>query len=417
MRTCLRVLLALLAFAAVTGPARAEQSAPQPPANDDCLACHGEADAKRASGTPIFVAAQAFAASIHGPLACVDCHQALATLTEFPHPDRLAPVNCAACHDAAQTKYTGGVHGVARHDGKTLAATCADCHGTHDIRPSTDPTSRTHHLNLPQTCARCHGNADIIRRGRIEIGDVAAKYHDSIHGHALEKSGLIVAPSCVDCHGNHDIKRKNDPASLVFRANIPATCGKCHAGIRQHYDESIHAAALKAGDPRAPVCADCHTAHDIQRVETDTWRLAVTRECGTCHVESMKTFKDTFHGQVTSLGFVRVAACADCHGAHDIQKKADARSRVSDARRVETCRTCHAGANANFVKFDPHADRHDAARNPVLYYAGKFMDGLLIAVFSFFGLHTLLWLQRGLRARGRTPSAPAGGEPTWGGRR
>ena len=73
--------------------------APKPPANDDCLACHGDADAKRANGTPVAVDAPAFAASKHGPMACVDCHADLATLTEFPHPDTLKKVNCASCHD------------------------------------------------------------------------------------------------------------------------------------------------------------------------------------------------------------------------------------------------------------------------------------------------------------------------------
>ena len=160
---------------------------------------------------------------------------------------------------------------------------------------------------------------------------------------------------------------------------MPATCGKCHVGIKQHYDESIHGTALAAGNAKAPVCADCHTAHSIQRVETDAWRLSITNECGTCHAESLRTYRDTFHGQVTSLGFVRVAACADCHGSHDIQKRTDPRSRVSQAHLVETCRQCHAGANANFVRYDPHADKHDRARNPVLYYAAKFMDFLLIA--------------------------------------
>ena len=154
------------------------------------------------------------------------------------------------------------------------------------------------------------------------------------------------------------------------------------------------------------MCADCHTAHAIQRVETDAWRLSITRECGTCHAESLRTYRDTFHGQVTSLGFVRVAACADCHGSHDIQKRSDPRSRVAPAHLVETCRQCHAGANASFVRYDPHANKHDRARNPVLYYAAKFMDGLLIAVFGFFGLHTALWVPRGLRARRRASKRP-----------
>ena len=35
------------------------------------------------------------------------------------------------------------------------------------------------------------------------------------------------------------------------------------------------------------------------------------------------------------------------------------------------------------------------------------MDFLLIAVFGFFGLHTALWLPRGLRERRRASRRPA----------
>ncbi len=379
-------------------PAVAGQ-ADKPPANDDCLACHGDATAKRDDGRSMAVDAKRFAATTHGPMACVDCHQDLAAVSEFPHPSKLEPVACASCHDDAQKQYGAGAHGVSRERGQTLAASCADCHGTHEILRASDPQSSTNHLNLPRTCAKCHGNASVIQRANIEIGDVASKYHDSIHGRAVEKAGLLVAPTCNDCHAHHDVLRRTDPKSPVFRTNVPATCGKCHAGIRQRYDVGTHAAALGRGSERAPVCTDCHTAHAIQTVDSESWRLSVTRECGTCHVESQRTFRDTFHGQVTSLGFVRVAACADCHGAHDIFAKSDARSKVSQGHLIETCSRCHPGANAGFVQYDPHADRHDKTRSPALYYAAKFMNLLLLGVFLFFGVHTALWLPRGLKAR------------------
>ena len=165
MRILFRAFVATVLLAGLPAAASAGSDAPKPPANDDCLACHGDKDAKRADGTPIFVDQAAFDASKHGPMACVDCHQDLANLTEFPHPDKLAKVDCGSCHDTAQAKYTEGVHGVARQGGKTLAARCTDCHGMHDIKGSDDPASPTHHLNLPATCGKCHGNADIIRRG------------------------------------------------------------------------------------------------------------------------------------------------------------------------------------------------------------------------------------------------------------
>ena len=400
MRILLRVALVIAAlFGGTAMVAGADQTAPKPPSNDDCLACHGDKDAKRADNTPIFVDARPFEVSKHGPMNCVDCHADLAAIKEFPHPDKLAAVDCATCHDTAKAKYLSGVHGVARQGGQRLAATCTDCHGMHDIKGADDPSSPTNHLNLPTTCAKCHGNAKVITQAKIQIGNVAELYHDSIHGRALERAGLVVAPSCVDCHGNHDIKRRTDPASTIFKSNVPVTCGKCHAGIKQHYDQSIHGVEMSKGNLKAPVCSDCHTAHAIQRVETDQWKLAVTRECGTCHTESGVTFRDTFHGQVSSLGFVRVAACSDCHGSHDIQKKENPTSRVNAANLVQTCRQCHAGASANFVKYDPHANRHDRRRNPLLYFASRFMNTLLVAVFTFFGIHTLLWLPRAAHAR------------------
>jgi hypothetical protein len=232
---------------------------------------------------------------------------------------------------------------------------------------------------------------------------VFAKYHDSIHGKALEKSGLIVSAKCTDCHGNHEIRRRTDPRSGVFRANVPGTCGKCHGGIQTLYASGIHGAKLAEGVPNAPVCTDCHTAHEIRRTDADAWKLDVLAECGSCHTQSLATYRDTFHGQVTSLGFTRVASCADCHRAHDIYPESDPRSSVSAARRVATCGKCHPGSSPSLAGYDPHADKRDAERNPPLFWAARFMHALLAGVFVFFGLHTSLWFQRSLR---KDPPAP-----------
>jgi hypothetical protein len=233
---CCRVVLALCVTASLAAAAPQKAAAPKPTSNDDCLACHGDAGAVRADGRSVAVKPEAFAESIHGMggVACVDCHADLRTLAEYPHPEKLAPAQCASCHDKAVAAYDTGVHAQARRSGGNLsAAACADCHGSHDIRPSADPASRTHHARLLDTCGRCHGDEEIIRRGRIEIGNVVDLFRDSIHGKALIKSGLSVAPACTDCHGSHDIRRKTDPASKVFRNTIPDTSSQCHEGIGQ----------------------------------------------------------------------------------------------------------------------------------------------------------------------------------------
>lgn len=398
----MKLVSATIVLCLAAARATAEPVKPAPaPTNEDCLTCHEDPTAKRANGSSVFVAKDKFSASVHGQagLACVDCHADLAKATDFPHADKLAPAQCQTCHGDVAAEYAKGAHAAARKAGGSLAATCADCHTAHEIRSAKDPTSPTYVLNLPTTCGRCHGNPDVIRKGHIAIGNVVKLYEDSIHAKALNRSGLIVAPTCETCHGMHDVRRATDPESKVFRTNVPTTCGSCHEGVRRQYEAGIHGASVRKGNPKAPVCTDCHTAHHIQEATQEAWRLDVVRECGTCHSESLTSYRDTYHGQVTSLGFGRIATCADCHGAHGILPAADPRSTVSSLKRPQTCQKCHPGANVNFARYDPHADPDDQSRNPVLFWASRLMKGLLLGVFGFFGIHTLLWFPRSWKAR------------------
>jgi hypothetical protein len=344
----------------------------------------------RANGTSIAVDAATFGKSIHGQMACVDCHADLAKATEFPHPEKLQRVACATCHDEPVAAHARSVHAQVEK-----GATCVSCHGTHDILPSSDTASRTHPLNVLKTCATCHAGGHLVG----PAGEIGTEYRDSVHGRAIERSGLTVAANCSSCHSSHDIRRKRDPESRVNRANVAATCGTCHQGIQTLYARSIHAQQVVQGKTGAAVCSDCHTSHRIQRTENDAWRLAVIEECGTCHVEKIATYRDTYHGKVTELGFTRVASCSSCHGSHDILPAHDPQSSVSPQNRVATCRRCHGDANENFAKYDPHADKHNRERNPALYYTNRFMQALLLGVILFFGAHTLLWFPRSFRAR------------------
>lgn len=382
-------------------PAKTAAPAPdiKPPANDDCLTCHDDGSLKRANGTPLTVHKTVFDASVHASLACVDCHADVAK-AELPHNENLAKVDCATCHPDAVGDYKRSAHAGARAKGSDVAATCVSCHGNHDIRSKTDPQSRTYHLNIAATCAACHGNKQVIDKGHIAIGDVASPFRDSIHGKALSKSGLLVAPTCSDCHGPHDVRKKSDPSSKVAMANVPGTCGKCHEGIAHEFAGSVHAAVLAKG-AGGPACQTCHTAHAIHAADDPAWQIGVVNQCGTCHTDKIKTYRDTFHGQVTKLGFRAVATCADCHGNHKILAASDPASPIARQNLVQTCGRCHANANANFVRYDPHADKHNRQRNGGLYYASKFMQILLLFTFGFFGLHTALWFGRGLKERRR----------------
>jgi hypothetical protein len=40
---------------------------------------------------------------------------------------------------------------------------------------------------------------------------------------------------CIDCHGVHAIRAADDSESSVFRANILATCQRCHPDAEENF--------------------------------------------------------------------------------------------------------------------------------------------------------------------------------------
>ena len=160
------------------------------------------------------------------------------------------------------------------------------------------------------------------------------------------------------------------------------------------------------GNPAAPICSDCHTTHDVDRPKLDAIKLAITRNCGTCHAESLKSYTNTYHGQVNTLGYAYTAKCFDCHGSHGIQRVSHPQSTVHRNNRLQTCQKCHKDATPGFITFQPHANTHDFGRYPYMWIASKFMIALLLGVFAFFWTHSALWFYREYQDRQEGKSAP-----------
>lgn len=409
-----------------------------PPTNDDCMGCHSEKGMtkKGPNGKEVSLVfeTEPFKKSVHGNLQCVSCHD----IKEVPHADTLKEVSCQACHknsykmnqqsahrqdkggkasckgchgyhtvqktktmtsatcaDCHSTAYGDYKAGIHAHNGKDTkkVATCEDCHGKgHSILKKDNPQSSVHVLNIAKTCSTCHANQEIIQKYKIPEQNVYPLYSDSIHGKAIQ-SGHISA-SCSNCHGAHAIKPHTDPTSQIHPANISATCGQCHSQVEAIFKNSIHGQQLIKKNPNAPNCASCHPAHRIQSVKTTPWMLEAIKECGSCHVSPLETYRHSYHGKITNLGFTRVAKCADCHGAHEVLPHSDPHSKISKENIIDTCKQCHPKANKAFTEFIVHANYRNKTDYPILYYVWRFMVILLVAVFGFFGIHTLLWLPR-----------------------
>jgi cytochrome b subunit of formate dehydrogenase len=418
----LRIVRPLVgAVALVVAEAGLAQPAPLDAESARCLECHGQRHITELSPEDrrLMVAANGighpvrgpatrpglhvdyeggYRTSVHADLSCVACH---VDCLELPHAPRTDAARCDACHAEQHDEYRFSVHG----EGHAHGARCSDCHGTHDMLSSRNRQSRTHKLNLPFTCARCHSNPKMMAEEGVHQPLAAEQYIDSMHGRGLVEKGLIVAPSCNDCHGVHDIRPSEDPQSTIHRDHIPATCGACHVGIERVYDESVHGRLLAAGDERGPVCATCHTAHDIVTPGRSEFKLQSDERCGQCHADRLERYRETFHGKAIALDVPGVAACYDCHGHHDIVELEDPTSRLAGENRVETCRQCHPDAGPNFANYIAHGDHTDRENYPILYWTFVFMTVIVVGTFLFFGVHTATWFLRSIVLFLRDPRA------------
>ncbi len=293
----------------------------------------------------------ALESGVKGAPSCIDCHgehnvAEIASKDSKVYKTQEAKV-CLSCHldnpDVRQrvgpsagfiASYESSVHGVALASGNTRAATCSDCHGAHDMKKASDPTSQVNRWNIAKTCSQCHA-------------EIARTFEESIHGTAI-RDGIKDAPTCTTCHGEHQIYAPGDPRSRVSARNVSVQ-----------------------------VCANCHGS------------LLLSQRYG-MPADRFKTFEDSYHGLAARTGSVAVANCASCHGVHNIKPSSDPASTINKANLASTCGRCHPGANDNFAKGSVHvvvARNGDAV---ALYWIRTFYIVLIAAVVGGMFLHNLL---------------------------
>ncbi len=391
--------------------------------DSDCFICHNEpgATGTDANGKtiPLYIDEEVYNFSVHGPIGCVACHE---DIVELPHPDDLKPVNCGNCHEE-QEIYDQSLHGLELSKGDKDVSGCADCHGSHDMRPASDPLSSTHKRNLHETCGKCHSNPSLVESHMISIGDPSEAYLKGVHARALFEDGNENAATCNDCHGTHDIEPAHHSNSPVNQYNIPETCGKCHADIVAEYALSIHGEALEAGIKDAPTCIDCHGEHDIEPPSTElspASRAQVSRStCPRCHddervmerygVVTMRqaSYMDSYHGLASAAGSTIVATCVSCHGVHNILPASDPASTINKENLPETCAQCHPGAGPNFaagpvhiIPTDPGQRALGIVRLVYLWLIGIVIGGMVVHNTLLMGRHAFSKLHVEMAGKG-----------------
>ncbi len=366
--------------------------------NQVCLKCHETdkvfktVDNKRVS---LKINKDDFMTSAHKNFACNKCHSDVSMGSKNSRPCiTVKKVDCSNCHKAAAELYMNSGHGKAYYTKKSNAPYCTDCHGTHKIKTRYDETSITSRANIPQLCGKCHTkNGKATINTHLKEVDAFSDYSSSVHGKGLMEKGLLASAICTDCHTSHNILKESDTNSTVNPLHIPATCGKCHKSIYNDYISSDHNILNNTANKKFPTCANCHTAHTVTEIDKDKFLTEITLQCGTCHKKLSETYMETYHGKAYTLGDLRAARCSDCHGAHKILLMSNPESSIGQKNIVKTCKKCHKNANVEFTGYLTHAT-HNA--NKVLFWTFWGMTSLLIGVFGFFGLHTLLWIPRSI---------------------
>jgi nitrate/TMAO reductase-like tetraheme cytochrome c subunit len=211
-----------------------------------CGRCHGQKFLMESNGQ----SAQPFLSyqeSVHGratengstkAAVCTDCHGSHeiipANEAKSPIYKFNVPATCGKCHTQVTQTFDASIHGQAIAHGNTLSPVCTDCHGIHSIKSHKDPNSPVAEQNLSRdTCARCHEGVRLSSEFGVP-GNRVSTYMDSYHGLAAE-GGSVVAANCSSCHGVHNILPSSDPRSTINKANLDATCGKCHKGATQKF--------------------------------------------------------------------------------------------------------------------------------------------------------------------------------------
>ncbi len=280
-------------------------------AEETCVECHRQLRDPRLREPPTQLPD-----SIHGKkgLTCSNCHGGRPTEPSVRAHDKAAgfharadalgnPAVCGNCHADAQhmatvdkneptnqlQKYLASSHGLANARGQMRAATCAGCHGSHDVRTVTDPKSRVYPGNVAATCGHCHSDTELMTSLKMP-SDEEKQWRKSLHGRKYARwieaaAGQPLArnerhpPTCNDCHKDH---------AIAGREAAIAGCQGCHKQEWESFSSGPHQRAFKRLGFLP--CVDCHGSHEVAPVTSGLIGVDRQAACQRCHAKGQKMF-------------------------------------------------------------------------------------------------------------------------------
>ncbi|MCK6480513.1 MAG: cytochrome c family protein [Planctomycetes bacterium] len=337
--------------------------------------------------------------SVHrsGGLTCVSCHGGDPSAVEsaeaahaeakgfLGRPSRAqSALFCGTCHsDVGRMRSFGLRTDVleayrSSHHGKAVlerddpdAATCLDCHGSHDVARVMDPRSPAYRSRVPATCGRCHGDEAMMKRHGVEA-TAPRDFAGSVHGRRLAE-GEPGVPNCASCHDAH-------AAAPPGSGEVASVCGACHRDALEMFRRSPHFAVSLRGEMKQ--CVTCHGNHAVGLPDYDLFDRPPPKDadpnrgtgCVSCHDIADAGDRGGVVAAALGKGFRETDA-----------KLRDAKARVDDVASrgffVEDERESLAQARRELVQAVPLAHTADLpAIQLALRRSHSFVDEALVGV-------------------------------------
>ena len=203
-------------------------------------------------------------------------------------------------------------------------------------------------------CLKCHSKKlkkSMEDGEKLSLHVPAADFADSAHS----------AVGCTGCHQEiADRKHPKTKVAINNKRDYSIeqnqACRSCHESKAEQYAGSIHASLVADGNHAAPVCTDCHSAHSIKSMAL--YEPVTGQSCKNCHENIFEAYAQSVHGAARANGnvirasHIQAPICADCHRAHET-------TAVAAGELVQsTCLTCHDGASLAHEEWLPNAGHH-----------------------------------------------------------
>lgn len=249
----------------------------------------------------VLVDAQAFTATVHGQIACTECHGGTEDAEkETAHTDLIRNPSepevgvCSDCHPDVAAAANQSLHATQAGYWTALNARSAPEH-----KPALEEMFGNHCASCHTTCADCH----ISQPNSVGGG--------FIDGHVFQSTPSLTR-NCTACHGSrvgseYLGQHEGLKPDVHFREGRMA-CVDCHTGQEMHGQEAT--------------CDKCHPSPEDDRLPPPQHRYAGLQNprCETCH-PSTTTGTDgiemhAVHGGDLSCSVCHSVSYASCDGCH-----------------------------------------------------------------------------------------------------